>query len=255
MIDIHSHILPDVDDGAQSEQESLEMAYAAIEEGIDTIVATPHYKNGQWDNVKLDIEAKVNALNRFFEENSVPLQVLPGQESRIHGELIQGIDAGDVLTINHSHYVFIEFPSDAVPRYSGQLLYDLQMKGYKPVIVHPERNRYLRENPSVMYNFVKKGAYAQLTAGALTGHFGRKVKKFSEELIDANLIHLIASDAHNVQSRSFHLKDAYARINDRYGREMETVFKENARFVIDDEPLYAEPPEHVRKKKRFGLFE
>lgn len=254
MIDIHSHILPDVDDGAESEQDSLDMAQQALEEGIDTIVATPHYKNGRWDNMRLDIEAKVRALNWFFEEKGVPLQVLPGQETRIHGEMIEGLEKEQILPINHSSYVFVEFPSDSVPRFTSQLLYDLQLKGYKPVIVHPERNSYLRENPGVLHNFVKQGAYAQLTAGSVTGNFGKSIKSFSEQLLEAKLIHLIASDAHNISRRSFHMKKAYERIGDLYGGDMGEAFMDNAYYVINDEPLFAEPPEKVKKKKRFGLF-
>ncbi|SIS82635.1 tyrosine-protein phosphatase [Salimicrobium salexigens] len=254
MIDIHSHILPDVDDGAQSERESLEMAEQALEEGIHTIVATPHFKNGHWDNSRRDIEAKVHVLNRFFEENEVPLKVLPGQETRINGDMLADIDNQEVLTINHGQYVFVEFSSDSVPRYTGQLLYDLQLKGYKPIIVHPERNSYLQEKPSVLHDFIQQGAYAQLTAGSLIGSFGKEVKKFSEQLLEAKLIHLIASDAHNVKHRPFHMKEAFERIEKLYGPETREAFLDNARFVVDDEPLFAEPPEHVRKKKRFGLF-
>ncbi|WP_102335489.1 tyrosine-protein phosphatase [Salimicrobium jeotgali] len=254
MIDIHSHILPDVDDGAQSEQESLEMAEKALEEGIHTIVATPHFKNGQWDNSRPDIEAKVHVLNRFFEESDVPLRVLPGQETRINGEMLEDLDAGEVLPINHSGYVFVEFPSDAVPRYTSQLLYDLQLKGYKPIIVHPERNTYLQGKPSILYDFIQQGAYAQLTAGSLVGSFGKPIKRFSEQLLEARLIHLIASDAHNVKHRPFHMKEAFERIEKLYGPETREAFLDNARFVVEDEPLFAEPPEHVKKKKRFGIF-
>src|SRR5690606_11089675 len=156
--DIHSHILPGGDDGAQTEEDSLDMAKAAVEEGITKIVASPHHKNRTYDNYKDDITTHVSVLNDLFQSNNIPLEVIAGQEVRIYGEIVEDVEKGEIQPVNDSKYLLIEFPSDSVPHYTEQLFYDLQIAGIKPVIVHPERNRELLENHRRMYELVRNGA-------------------------------------------------------------------------------------------------
>ena len=126
MIDIHSHILFGVDDGAQSMEDSIKMAKLAVKEGIHQIVATPHHRNGHYNNSKLEIIQKVNDLNNVLQDEGIHLKVVPVQELRIYEELIEDFDNNEVLTINDSGtHMLIEFSSAHVPRYAEKLLYDL----------------------------------------------------------------------------------------------------------------------------------
>lgn len=254
MIDIHSHILPGVDDGAQSEKESIALAKAAVEEGIEAIIATPHHKNGSFSNDRNSILKSVSILTKLLEQENIPLQVLPGQETRIHGDMIDDLRKGDIQPLNDTKYVFVELPFTSVPRYANQLLYDMQIEGYIPIIVHPERNSELIEKPDQLYNFVRNGALTQVTAASLIGNFGKKAERFSEQIIDANLVHFIASDAHNTTNRKFHLKDAYEKINSLFGASMQYMLMENAHLLIDNANVNREEPTRVRQKKFFGLF-
>lgn len=256
MIDVHSHILPGVDDGAQSEEDSIAMAKVAIKEGIHTIVATPHHKNRTYDNVRADIEKNVSILNELFDAENLDLTVLPGQEVRLYGEILEDMDKGEILPINDSKYIFIEFPSDSVPHYTEQLFYDIQLAGYKPVIVHPERNRELLQNPNKMYNFIRKGALSQVTAASVVGKFGKQIEQYSHQLIESHLTHLIASDAHNTTSRGFYLRDAYELVKKKYGVETYYMFVENSHLLIENMNLNKIEPAPVRtkRKKLFGLF-
>jgi protein-tyrosine phosphatase len=254
MIDLHCHILAGIDDGAQSMEESLEMARAAVQEGIDTIIATPHHKNGRYENMKQVIIEKTAELNEVLKVENIPLTILPGQETAIHGELLKGITLGEVSTLNNTQYIFIELPAGHVPRYTHKLLYDLQMEGKVPVIVHPERNQEIIERPEVLYQLVKNGAISQVTASSICGIFGKKIKFFSEQLIEANLAHFIASDAHNTNKRAFHMAHAYDNINTRYGVDIVYFFKENAELLVQDRNVYKEVPQRVKKKKFLGLF-
>src|SRR5699024_1965189 len=158
VIDIHSHILPGVDDGAKTEEDSIAMAEAAVQQGIHTITATPHHLNGVFENVKPSIETSVAILQELFVQEGIPLTVLPGQEIRLNGNMIEDAETGELLTVNHSKYIFVEFPTQDVPRYASNMMYNLQMAGYKPIIVHPERNEELLENHHKLYEFVQKGA-------------------------------------------------------------------------------------------------
>ncbi|MGE6257018.1 tyrosine-protein phosphatase [Heyndrickxia sporothermodurans] len=255
MIDIHCHILPGVDDGAKNLSESLAMARQAINEGIDTIIATPHHKNGKYINRKVEIIDRVQQLNKAFKKEGIDLTILPGQENRIFGKILEEYAEGEILTLTGiSVYLFIEFPSGHVPRYAKQLLYDIQLHGLVPIIVHPERNTQLMEHPNQLYDFVKNGATTQITAASLTGHFGKKIKKFTEQLIEANLTHFIASDAHNTTTRAFKMSEALDVLEEKYGIDSIYYFTENAELLVEGSHIVREVPEPIKTKKFFGLF-
>lgn len=253
MIDIHSHILPGMDDGATTEEDSIAMAKAAVNEGISTIIATPHHRNRMFDNYKQDIETSVSILNELLKEENIPLTVVPGQEVRIYGEILEDFEKGDIQTLHHSKYVLIEFPTGEVPQYAEKLLYDMQIAGLLPIIAHPERNQELLENPDRMYELIRVGALAQVTAASLLGKFGKEIEQFSYQLIEANLIHFIASDAHNTSSRGFYMKEAYDRIKDVYGVETYYMFLENSQLLLDDSNVNRFEPSRI-KPRRKGIF-
>lgn len=255
MIDIHSHILPGVDDGPKTMEQSLEMAKLALEDGITTIIATPHHLNGSYENTKDSIFIEVDKLNEALNKAQIPLKVLPGQETRIYGEMVENIKDGEILTLNNSNqYVFVELPSNHVPRYTNQLLYDIQLLGLTPIIVHPERNAELIETPDLLYKLVKNGSLTQVTAASLTGHFGKKIKKFSNELIHFNLTHFVASDAHNTTSRSFKLREAMEQVEKEFDQSTRFLLQENAEILVQGGHVYLERPGRVVRKKFFGIF-
>ena len=254
MIDIHSHILPGVDDGAKSLDDSLAMARLAVAEGIDTIIATPHHKNGVYENTKSTLVSGVEQLNDQLQIERIPLTVLPGQEVRVYGELLNDLEQGHIQTVNHSSYLLIEFPSNHIPRYANTLFFELQQKGINPILVHPERNMEIVENPNLLYEFVQNGIAAQLTSGSLTGKFGKKIKKVSNDLIASNLVHFIASDAHNVNSRQFWMNEARHEIEKQFGLDQLYYFEENARLVVEEQYIMREMPQQVKQRKFLGLF-
>ncbi|GAM16226.1 tyrosine-protein phosphatase [Mesobacillus selenatarsenatis] len=254
MIDIHCHILPGIDDGAQSMEDTIKMARAAVDEGIHTIIATPHHKNSKYDNPKEFILPIVEEVNTVLNNEGVDLKVLPGQEVRLYGDVIEGIEKNELLSLNNTQYLFIEFPSNHVPRYAERLLFDLQLKEVTPIIVHPERNQEIIERPEVLYNLVKKGALTQVTASSVSGHFGKKIRNFSYQLIEANLTHFIASDAHNVGNRGFKMAETMELIESKYGIDLVYYFQENAELLVQGNHVYQETPEPVKKKKFLGIF-
>lgn len=253
MIDIHSHILPGIDDGPKTMMDSLVMARDAVSKGIHTIIATPHHQNGRFINLKSDIEIHVSKLNNQLKIENIPLTVLVGQETRLNSDIMTEVKSGDIATLNSTKYVLIEFPPREVPRYAEQILFDIQIAGYIPIIVHPERNLQIAEQPSILYNLVQKGSLTQVTAASIVGKFGKAIQKISHQLIDNNLTHFIASDAHNTTSRGFALQEAYLLIRKRYGNEIFYMLMENAEMLIAGKEVYRNEPCHV-KKKILGLF-
>ncbi|MBT2718152.1 tyrosine-protein phosphatase [Bacillus sp. ISL-57] len=255
MIDIHSHILPGVDDGAKHITESIAMAKIAVSEGIRTIIATPHHKNGFFENEKFDIIEKVAELNDALKAESIGLDVLAGQETRIYGDILADYHAERILTLNDGgRYVFIELPADHVPAYTEPLLYELQMKGLVPIIVHPERNLEFMESPNHLYKLVKHGALTQITAKSIVGGFGKKTKKFAFQLIEKNLTHYIASDAHNTKSRAFHMAEAFTEVENKFGFDMRYLFMDNAELLVQGKLAYKEIPQKIESRKFLGIF-
>ncbi|MBO9130032.1 CpsB/CapC family capsule biosynthesis tyrosine phosphatase [Bacillus sp. 165] len=254
MIDLHCHILPDIDDGPKNIEESLLMAQEAAAKGIRTIVATPH-RNAKYKSEVQEILYKVKMLNEQLNQQNIPLNVVPGQEIRLYGEIVPDIMNQSLLTINGANkHIFIEFPSDHVPRYAERLLYEIQLQGIIPVVVHPERNAEIAEQPSLLYNLIKKGALSQITAASVTGAFGKNIKKLSLQLIEHNLTQMIASDAHNTTNRSFALSEAYSVIEKEFGHGIVSDFQENTYFLLEGQSVYKPAPERIRKKKLFGIF-
>lgn len=201
MLDIHSHILPAIDDGAQNDVDTLRLLKKAVSEGISDIIATPHH-DPTYHTDKSTILEKVKHVNEMAHENGIPITVHPGQEVRIYPELLKNLDK-HVTLLESTSYMLIEFPSDHVPMYAEKIFYDLQFKGVQPILVHPERNEDIIKNPNILYDFVNRGVLTQITAGSLVGKFGKHIKKLSLELIDHELIHFVASDAHKIGVRDF----------------------------------------------------
>ncbi|WP_062351699.1 tyrosine-protein phosphatase [Bacillus kwashiorkori] len=254
MIDIHCHILPGIDDGAQSEADSIALAKEAVKQGIKKIVASPHHRTSKYDNPKHEIKDLVTSVNGIFQREGIPLEVLLGQEVRVFGELISEFTDDYIATINEKNYLLVEFPSNHVPSYSERLFYDLQMHGITPVIVHPERNSQIIEQPDKLYQLIEKGAISQVTAASVAGAFGKKIQKFSLQLIEANLCHIVASDAHNVTNRSFKMDEAFEKIEKEFSIDHSYMYRENAELIVAGKMIYKENPEKIKRKKLLGIF-
>ncbi len=254
MIDIHCHILPGIDDGAKTAEDTLTMLKDAIEEGITVITATPHH-SPEYQNERPLILQKIHEVEQIIEENNLPIQVLPGQEVRAYGEVIGDFKNNKLLTAaDNSRFMLIEFPSDHVPSYASQLFYQMQSYGLQPILVHPERNSGIIENPNILYNFVSKGVLSQITASSVVGYFGRKIQKLTFQIIENNLTHFIASDAHNVTSRSFKMNEAFKIVEDKFGFELSEYYKKNSGQVIIDGQIYPDQPSKIKNKRFLGLF-
>jgi len=196
MIDIHNHILPNIDDGADSWKTSLNMCRQASNNGIKTIIATPHILNGIYQNKPEDIEEKVKILNQKIKENNIPLQILPGSEVHLSADIIEAIKNKEILTLNKSNYILLEFPHTQIPLHIEEILFQIQIMGITPILSHVERNLKFQQKPALLSQFIQKGALAQITAASLCGFFGPIPKKISQRFLSEELVYSIASDAH-----------------------------------------------------------
>ncbi|KFN93329.1 manganese-dependent protein-tyrosine phosphatase [Tetragenococcus muriaticus PMC-11-5] len=250
MIDLHCHILPNIDDGADSIETSLAMAKEAVRQGITHILCTPHHNNGRYENPKATVVQAVALLQKELDKQQVDLTLFEGQEVRITGDLLQEVNDDRILFTDLTNtYVLIEFPTMDIPAYTEQLFFELRAQERVPVIVHPERNAKFREDPNRLLSYLEMGCLAQLTAPSLVGTFGKSIQKTAQVMVDHNLVQMVASDAHGVNKRRFHLKEAYERMENEKAELMQQVAKD----VINGDEVSYPSPEKVKKKK-FGLF-
>ncbi len=255
LIDIHSHIAFDLDDGAKSIMESLEIAKQAVAEGIYTMIATPHQKHPSFEHNCNQLNNRIEVLQQTLDEHHIPLTVLKGQEIRLYGELVEELPMNEnLLTLNGSKYVLVEFPSSTIPKYTDELFFQLLTNEYIPIIAHPERNAEIAENPDKLYRLIKNGALSQVTAASITGGFGKNAKKLSLQLIEHQLAHFIGSDVHNTTNRSLHWKLAHHVVESKLGIDYIDLLQQNAERVITNKQIHKRQPEHVVQKKWLGIF-
>ena len=250
MLDTHSHILPGLDDGAEGWEQSLAMAHMAVDDGIEGMVCTPHWVLGRYANTRRIILSALEMLREKLANHDIPLQLYPGAELRLDPTLPQRLHSGDLLTLNDTgRFTLIELPHEVLPQNLEGFLWDLQIQGITPIISHPERNLALRQHPSLLYHLVRMGSLAQLTAASLLGHFGKEVQKFSYFLLDHNLVHILASDAHDLMARTPKLSQAFKIIEAMKGKEVASqMVYEIPKRIIQGEPVVTADPIPIENK-------
>ena len=202
MVDLHCHILPGRDDGAEDLDEALEMSRRAVADGITDLVATPHAQDGLHENRRIDVLSAVERLQGELDRERIPLHLHPGMEVHLHVELLDNLGAGHLLTLCDGHkHLLLELPALSIPSCTEAILYELQVLGVTPIIAHPERNLALQEHPERLAEWVADGSVAQLTGGSLLGKFGRAAQRTAEEMVLHDWVHLIASDGHSAARR------------------------------------------------------
>lgn len=242
MIDIHCHLLPAVDDGPETVEQAIEMAKRAASEGVTAIVVTPHAFHPQFETGELNVQHAASTLQTILHKEGISLDLYPGQEIRIFGDLVASLEKGEALSLAGSRYVLVEFPSDSVPAYAEQLFFGLQTEGYTPVIAHPERNKEFATNPKRLMDFVSSGALSQITTSSLTGEFGQNVQELAFTFLRNGLSHLIASDAHSTGRRTFYWTDVEAVVTKELGRDKWETYTTNAEAIVKDEFIFIDPP-------------
>lgn len=247
MIDIHTHILPGLDDGAGSLEDSIALAKQAVQDGIRTVIATPHHHaRGYYTNAE-QIEIETAKLNDELDKRGIPLEILIGQEVRVYDELLADLEGGLLSTLASTQYMLIEFPSSNVPRQADELFHELRLLDITPVIAHPERNRELAGNLRLLEDFVEAGALAQLTSSSVAGKMGRKLQKLSLEMCKKGLVHFVASDAHHAINRPFDLASGYEAIDKQLGQAFVDYYQLNAERLVRSELINREAPAAKRR--------
>lgn len=251
MIDIHSHILPYMDDGSKDMEMSLKIAKIYVENGINRVIATPHYMDGVKYKSNEELRIGLEALKKELARAGIPLEVYPGNEAYIKPDLIKDLEEKRVSTLNDSRYVLVELPMNEIPIYVEDLIYNLLVKGYVPIIAHPERYTKICEDPNILYKYISMGALAQLNLPSLEGFYGSRVKNTAEAILKHNMIHFVGTDSHSNRYRSPNVAESLNRLYDLVGDEyFELLTEKNQESVLNDKPIEIFQPKKVNVRKR-----
>ncbi|NIM39771.1 MAG: capsular biosynthesis protein [Hydrogenophaga sp.] len=247
MIDLHCHILPGIDDGAKTLDHSLAMARIAVADGIHTLACTPHIYPGMYMNDGPGIARARDALQAELDRHAIALKLVVGADVHLVPGLIEGIRSGRVPTLNGSRYFLLE-PSHTAPppRLEAQVA-ELIAAGYTPIVTHPERLAWVEGHYPVFKRLIAQGAWMQVTAGALTGVFGRRARYWGERFIGEGHTHLLATDAHTTGRRLPRLTEGLAVARRLVGeREASRLVNERPNAVLNNlPPRDVERPEVV----------
>ncbi|MGN5882140.1 tyrosine-protein phosphatase [Staphylococcus simulans] len=237
MIDIHDHIIFDIDDGPKTMEESIEMARYAASVGIDKIITTPHFKTKVFESDKDEILYKVKQLNEKFKELGIDIELKGGQEIHLDPYFMTHFNNNKLLTLGQSHrYILLELPFDSYPYYIDELIDFVIERGYSPIIAHPERNAVIREELHRLDELAAKGCLLQMNAASILGDYGESTKNTAQYMIAHKKFHIIGSDAHNNNKRIFCIDQCYNRIENH---EFKTYVMNNSERIWQNREIDA----------------
>jgi protein-tyrosine phosphatase len=256
MIDIHSHILHQVDDGPQTLEESIEMCRLSAADGVGVMVATPHaFDSVHTTHNPAVLRLKVDELNAALGGGP---RVELGCELRFTHDVVSQVCVKNTAPrLAGGPYVLVEFPHMVVPLGAERVFYELLSNNVMPIIAHPERNRVLMSDPEHFFSLVEMGVLGQVDSGSVMGQFGSKIQQTARIMLEHGLIHIIASDCHNTRNRLPGLSAAVQEVSNILGEEgARSISVGNPGAVVEGKPIpwkpAASPP--IKKRKRWFFF-
>jgi protein-tyrosine phosphatase len=239
MIDIHSHLIPDFDDGPESFEESLEMLIDAQQQGITDVFATSHFTEVISEQAEKEYFDKFHELKQLSQKRNIRINIYSGSEIFYHHWIDTSIKSSQVTTLgNWGQYILIEFPMYHKPEGADEVLFRLTAEKFIPIVAHVERYMDVLKRPQEVLKFIKYGGLLQVNGGSILGHFGKEIQKIALLLIENRLVHFIASDAHSLKSRPFIMQATREYLKPKISEEylIQMVY-DNPRKIIDQTPL------------------
>ncbi len=249
MIDLHSHLLPGIDDGAPDLETALAMARMAAASGVTIMACTPHILPGVYHNEGPGIRAAVAQLQSALDTEGIALRLVAGADVHMVPDMLAGLDEGRLLSLNGSRYVLVEPPHTVAPVRLEEFFFSLQVAGYVPILTHPERLAWVEPHYASIQRLAGAGVWMQITSGSLTGRFGRRVRALAERMLSDGLAHILATDAHDPVHRPPDLDQGWQAAARLVGEEeaKHLVWTRPAAIVKDVAPSELPLPEQTRR--------
>lgn len=214
MVDIHAHILPELDDGAGCIEEALEIASIAVSQGISHMAATSH--GNCYPYTIEEYWSKLQNLQRALEEKRIPLKLYPGMEVFVNDNIWEFLEQKQLLTLNYTNYLLVEFPFEEEPEIVISRLADLRQRGYWCILAHPERYLFIQREEDIAWYLAEQGCVMQINAGSLLGNFGRECGRLAEQMLDSGIVSVIATDTHDTEIRPPYMRMVVKQLQKKY---------------------------------------
>lgn len=243
MIDFHSHILPNVDDGAKSVEETFELLEEAKNAGFEAVISTSHYMEEYYEVGVAERKVWINALAENLYKKNIDLKLYLGNEIYFTENLINLLETGKATSINNSNYVLFEFPLNTKPMNMYDTIYDMLEYKLIPVLAHPERYSFVQREPEIIYDLIQKGVLMQSNYGSILGRYGEKAELIVRKLLENNMVHFLGSDVHKSNTIYPRISEALEDIKEIVGREkLKELTSINPRLVLENRRIDIDEP-------------
>lgn len=247
MIDFHSHILPNVDDGSKSVEETFELLKEAKEAGFEGIISTSHYMEGYYEVNVEERKVWIKALSENLYKKNIDLKLYLGNEIYITKNIIDLLETGKATSINNSNYVLFEFPLNSKPLDIYDIIYDMLEYKLIPILAHPERYYFVQKEPEIIYDLIQKGVLMQANYGSILGRYGEKSEIIVRKLLENNMVHFLGSDAHKKNTIYPRVPEALSEIRNIIGREkLNEIININPSLVLENKKIDIDEPREFK---------
>ena len=219
MIDFHSHILPNVDDGSRSIDETFNLIKEAKEAGFEGIICTSHYMENYYETDRPEREVWINAIHENLKNKNIEMNLYLGNEIYMSDNIIKLLEDGKATTMNDTSYVLFELPLNVEPMNLYDMVYEMQQYKIVPILAHPERYSFVQKEPEIVYDLIQKGVLMQSNYGSILGRYGEKAELISRKLLENNMVHFLGSDVHKPNTIYPRIGEALDIIKELVGRE------------------------------------
>lgn len=248
MIDVHAHILPNIDDGSGSIDETFKMIGEACDAGFSDIITTSHYIEETYNVNRLQRKQLISAINAKLKEKNVNINIHNGAEIYASQNMADEIYDGTIPTLANSRYVLFEIPMNSKILYLDRIIENLIGRLYVPIIAHPERYAIVQDNPNIVLNWINKGVLLQCNYGSLVGGYGNRAKKTIIKLLNANAVHFLGTDCHNqnsIYTAMDEIKEAYYKIIGK--EEFEKLSTKNPACILNNVKIEIDEPKKIKR--------
>ena len=247
MIDFHTHIIPNIDDGSRNVNETFNLINEAYDAGFNKIISTSHYLKGKYEMQEKDRRILLNAIRQKVKSETPEMEFYLGSEIFISHNMVDFLIEKKASTINNTSYVLFELPMEKNVIFLKEILFKLAEYGYKPIIAHPERYKFFQKNPNDLIELIEMGVLFQSNFGSLIGIYGKEAKKTVKRLLQANMVHFLGSDVHRENSIYKRMPEILKILKDIISeREIEELTTTNAEYILNDEEIEIESPKKIK---------
>ena len=248
MIDVHSHILPNIDDGSRSIDETFNLIKEAKEAGFEGIICTSHYMENYYETDRPEREVWINAIHENLKNKNIEMNLYLGNEIYMSDNIIKLLEDGKATTMNDTSYVLFELPLNVEPMNLYDMVYEMQQYKIVPILAHPERYSFVQTDPELIYDLIDKGVLMQANYGSIVGQYGKKAQMIVQKFLENNMIHMLGTDAHRQNTIYPKIPEILVELKSLVGEEkLNELTTINPELVINNNRI------DIRKPYKFEL--